>query len=144
MIAVDTHVLLRRLLNDDPVQSERARKLFAGHALILITDVVLVEAIWTLKGKRYKASHTDIERMVMSLLEESNVVFESQQVIWSALNEFINAPTIDTPDGPGSADFPDALIIQKTAMLCAMWGEPFDACYTFDRAAQRLTGARAA
>jgi len=144
MIAVDANVLLRRLLNDDPIQSDRARKLFEKHALILITDVVLAEVIWTLKGKRYKASKADIHRMVMSLLEESNVVFENQQVIWSALNEFINAPEFDGSDGKCSADFSDAVIIQKTKMLSAMWGETFDACYTFDRAVQRLAGARAA
>lgn len=55
MIAVDTNVLLRRLLDDDVVQTERARRLVEGAREVLITDVVLAETIWTLKGKRYKA-----------------------------------------------------------------------------------------
>ena len=54
MIAVDTNVLLRYLLNDDPEQSPRAATLFSGEKKILVTDVVLVETIWTLKGKKQK------------------------------------------------------------------------------------------
>ena len=104
MIAIDTSVLLRRLLNDDPVQSTKARKIFEKNNLILITDIVLVETIWTLKGKRYKASKEDICEVIMKLLEESNVVFENQQAIWNALNDYINAPVVKTSDGNNSAD----------------------------------------
>ena len=51
MIAVDTNVLLRYLLNDDQSQAAIAEKLINGKEIVLITDVVLVETIWTLKGK---------------------------------------------------------------------------------------------
>ena len=39
MIAVDTNVLLRRLLNDDAVQAEKARQVFESKESILATDV---------------------------------------------------------------------------------------------------------
>ncbi len=47
MIAIDTNVLLRYLLQDDKKQSVKADKLVAGRRKVLITDVVLVETIFT-------------------------------------------------------------------------------------------------
>lgn len=143
MIAVDTNVLLRRVLEDDPAQAAKAKKLFEGEEFVLITDVVLVEAIWTLRGKRYKASRTEIGLLVKSLLEEPNVLFESQQAVWSALRAYLNAPTVATPDGALAADFSDALIVSKAKVMAAQWGQPCDVTYTFDRAAQALDGMHA-
>lgn len=143
MIAVDTNVLLRRILNDDMEQAAKARKLFDKSDQVLITDIVMVEAIWTLKGKRYKASKDDIVAVVMGLLEEPNVVFESQQAVWSALNDFINAPTVKTGDGLRAADLPDALIVNKARATMEQLGVAYDATYTFDQAAQALSGTKA-
>ena len=58
MIAVDTNVLLRYLLNDDQGQAAIAEKLINGKEIVLFTDVVLVETIWTLKGKKYQLNKT--------------------------------------------------------------------------------------
>jgi predicted nucleic-acid-binding protein len=143
MIAVDTNVLLRRLLNDDPEQAKKARKLFDEADGILITDVVLAETIWTLKGKRYKASREDIVAVVMGVFEEPDVVFGSQQAVWCALNDYINAPQVRTADGMRMADLPDALVINKARMAVERWGVPYEATYTFDLAAQALEGAKA-
>ncbi|MGS0742214.1 PIN domain-containing protein [Glaciimonas sp. GG7] len=143
MIAVDTNVLLRRLLGDDLSQAAKARKLFDQAEQILITDIVLAETIWTLKGKRYKASKEDIATVIMGLLEEPNVVFESQQAVWSALNDYLNAPVIKTPDGMRTADLPDALVVNKAKATMVQWGATYEATYTFDLAAQALAGAKA-
>ncbi len=143
MIAIDTNVLLRRLLDDGVVQAEKARKLFDKADQILIVDVVLAETIWTLKGKRYKASKEDIVKAVMGLLEEPNVVFESQQAVWSALNDYINAAPVKTADGMRTADLPDALVINKAKVMMEHWGESYGGTYTFDQAAQVLDGAKA-
>ena len=51
MIAVDTNVLLRYLLQDDPKQPKKATQLFLGSERILMLDVVFVETIRTLGGK---------------------------------------------------------------------------------------------
>lgn len=56
MIAIDTNVLLRHVLQDDDEQSPKASQLFDLHERVLVTDVVLVECIWTLSGKKYQAS----------------------------------------------------------------------------------------
>jgi len=60
VIAIDTNVLLRYLLWDDKTQAAKADKLINGSTPVLITDVVLVEALWILKGKKYKLDKTAI------------------------------------------------------------------------------------
>jgi predicted nucleic-acid-binding protein len=143
MIAVDTNVLLRRLLDDDAAQAERARRLFARNDQVLITDIVLAEAVWTLRGKRYKATKDDIIAAVTALLEEPNVAFESRQAVWAALNDYADAPLVRTRYGVNSADLADALIVRKATFTAQRWGESYDATYTFDQAALTIPGTRA-
>ena len=69
MIAVDTNVLLRYLLNDDPGQAERARGLFSNKEGVLITDVVIAETVWTLLGRRYRAGKAEIIAAIERLSE---------------------------------------------------------------------------
>jgi predicted nucleic-acid-binding protein len=45
MIAIDTNVLLRRLLADDAAQCLKVERALKPHAEILITDVVLAEIV---------------------------------------------------------------------------------------------------
>jgi predicted nucleic-acid-binding protein len=99
VIAVDTNVLLRRLLNDDATQAEKALRLFEMQESVLVTDVVLAETIWTLTGKRYGAGKKELAAVVMGLLEEGNVVFESRQAVWSALNDYVDALPVKTVSG---------------------------------------------
>lgn len=63
IIAIDTNVLLQRILDDDDGQAASARRLFECDELLLITEVVLVEAVWTLTGKRYKATKDDVRAL---------------------------------------------------------------------------------
>lgn len=143
MISVDTNVLLRRILNDDEAQSAKARKLFEGTQTVLITDIVLVETIWTLTGKRYGASRDDIAMLVTSLLEEANIVFENRQAVWSALNEYIAAPSVKTANGSKTADLPAALIINKARQFAHDRKQTYGGTYTFDLAALQIAGAKA-
>lgn len=142
MIAVDTNVLLRRILNDDVEQSAKAKKLFEARKPVLITDVVLAETIWTLKGKRYAATKEDIQTVVVSLLEETSVIFENQQAIWSALNDFIAAKSVTTANGIKSADFADALIANKARVIAHDQDMAYEGTFTFDLAALQIGGTR--
>ncbi len=140
MIAVDTNVLLRRLLNDDEHQAKKANHLFNSNKIILITDVVLAETVWTLKGKRYNARKEEIEAVIMSLLEEPNVVFESQQTVWSALNDYLLAKPVKTSGGNKMADFADALIVNKSKITANVRQENYQSTYTFDKAVLQIPG----
>ena len=143
MIAIDTNVLLRRILGDDPLQAQKVDALFEKHEVILVTDVVLVEAIWTLCGKRYGASKETSVDVVMSLFEEENVLFENQQAVWSALNDFVKAKPVKTTHGVKVVGFADALVINKAKAIFEQWGELYGATDTFDKAAQSIHGAKA-
>lgn len=143
MIAVDTNVLLRRLLDDDVTQAEGAHRLFEAHEAVLVTDVVLVEAIWTLAGKRYRAGKKELAAAVMGLLEESNVVFESRHVVWSALNDYLSAPPIKTASGTRTPDLADALVVNKAKLTALHRNEPYHGTYTYDQGALALHGTKA-
>lgn len=140
MIAIDTNVLLRYLLDDDKAQSKRAAALILGDTPVLITDVVLAETIWTLKGKRYKLDKETIIQVVHSLFEEPNIVFENGQTIWRAVNDFKNAKPIKSGGKRKEADFPDALIVNKARHTAGESKSVFEGVYTFDVAAQQISG----
>lgn len=140
MIAVDTNVLLRYLLYDDPAQSRRAAALITGDDNVLITDVVLVETIWTLKGKRYNLDKESLIKVINSLFEEPTIKFEDGQTIWRALNDYKNAKPIKSGGKKKEADFPDALIINKARLAVSSAGFKFKGVYTFDVAAQQMPG----
>ena len=142
MIAIDTNVLLRHLLDDDKVQSEKAHALIWSSETVLVTDVVLAETIWTLKGKKYNASRDDIVKVVNSLFSESSIVFENPQVVWAALNDYRRAKPVKVSGKNVVADFPDALIINKARYTASQSGDTLDAVYTFDRAALVIKGAK--
>jgi len=93
-----------------------------------------------LKGKRYRAQREDIAAVVNSLLEEPNVVFEDQQAVWSALSDFLSAPPVKTANGTKQANFADALITNKLAMIARNRRVEYEGTYTFDRAALAING----
>jgi len=138
MIAIDTNVLLRYLLQDDAKQSAKADALLAGEEDVLVTHVVLSETIWTLCGKKYKATQTDVSVTVRSLFEEPRIIFEDAKAVWRALGDYMK--TNETRRA--AIDFPDALI-QNCAKQAALRSSiEFNGFYTFDKAVQRLPGAR--
>lgn len=136
MIAIDTNVLLRYLLQDDAAQSLKATKLLAGRQPVLITDVVLVETLWTLKGKKYKLPKQDLVTVLSQLMQEPNVVFEDSQTVWTALQSYHTAAT-----GNG-VDFADTLILAKSQYAIKVKNSLFDGLYTFDADMQMFKGAK--
>ncbi|MBT6052741.1 MAG: type II toxin-antitoxin system VapC family toxin [Candidatus Scalindua sp.] len=142
MIAIDTNVLLRYLLNDDPKQSKKASAVIQSSQKVLITDVVLVETIWTLKGKKYNQGKDSIVKVISALFEEPNLCFEDGQSVWRALVDFKNAIAIKAGTKQKMADFPDALIVNKAQFASNNLGEELEGVYTFDVAAQALPGTK--
>ncbi len=140
MIAIDTNVVLRYLLWDDKVQSAKAAKLMNGAARVLITDVVLAETLWTLKGKKYKLDKTAMIAVVNALFEEPNLCFEDGQTVWRALNDYRQAKSVKVGGKKKEADFSDALIVNKAKSYALGRDEVLDGVYTFDLAAQVIPG----
>ena len=134
MIAIDTNVLLRYLLRDDDVQSPIARDLIRGDRAVLVTDVVLAETIWTLRGNRYKLGKSDLVPVLEALFAERNLRFEDAPTVWEALYAYRNAEA--------HVDFADALIVAKSRHVSRNRKLSFNGLFTFDKAAQTLTDAR--
>lgn len=138
MIAIDTNVLLRYLLQDDVEQSAKADALLAGEEDVLVPHVVLSETMWTLCGKKYKATQNDVSVTVRALFEEPRIVFEDAKTVWRALGDYMatNEPH------RAAIDFPDALILNCAKQTANQKSVEFNGFFTFDKAAQRLPGAR--
>ena len=126
MIGVDTNVLLRFLLNDDPEQSPRAAQFFAERGPAdpaFLSLVAVLEAVWVLR-RRLKRSEEEVARMLRGLLGSDRVVVEHEQLVIRALRD-----TEQT-----GADFADAVI----AHLGVERG--CDLTVTLDRSAANLPG----
>ncbi len=85
MIAVDTNVLLRYLLHDDEAQAARADAVFDAAETVLITDVVLVETVWTLVGRKYRLAKVELVVVLERLFSEPNIRFEYQHLQSSSI-----------------------------------------------------------
>lgn len=72
MIAIDTNVIVRFLVNDDPDQAQRARKLIETEEVFLPTTVLL-ETEWVLRGA-YKLPRAPLLEMLRAFLGLPNVV----------------------------------------------------------------------
>lgn len=142
MIAIDTNVLLRYLLEDNEQQSEKAKGLINGQHKVLITDVVLCETIWVLKGKRYQLPKDSIVDLIHALFAETNIQFEDAQTVWCALKDYANAAPIKVKGKTKQADFPDTLIINKARRYGEVNNIDVSAFYTFDKAALEIDGAK--
>lgn len=138
MIAVDTNVLLRYLLADDPGQFKQARKLITNKTPVLITDVVLAETVWTLVGKRYDFDKSQICSVIRALIGDQGLVFEDSQVVWSALRDYEESKAIRGKP----LDFADALITRKSEYVARAKGAKFDGLFSFDKAVAQLSGAK--
>jgi len=138
VIAIDTNVLLRYLLLDNKAQSHKAMSLITGPVPVLVTDVVLVETMWVLTGKRYKLDREAIAGVISALFEEPNIVFEDGQTVWRALNDYKKAQPVKIGGKKKSADFPDALIVNKAQHQAQQWHQALKGVYTFDIAAREI------
>lgn len=138
MISIDTNVLLRYLLADDAKQFIKAKKLITNNRPVLITDVVLVETIWTLMGKRYEIDRSATFGVLRLLMGDGAFVFEDNQVVWSSLRDYENSKPIRGK----SLDFADALIANKSHYTADQKGLTLLGFYSFDKAVIQLSGAR--
>jgi predicted nucleic-acid-binding protein len=72
-ISVDTNVLVRAVLNDQPAQSRAARKLLREASLIAVPLPCLCELVWVLR-QGAKLAKDDVATAIRSLINVGNVV----------------------------------------------------------------------
>lgn len=73
MNSLDTNVVLRYLLDDIPVQTDKAKQVIAGSASY-VTDVVLTEVVFVLE-RVIGMERADITRLVGAFLSLPNLVY---------------------------------------------------------------------
>lgn len=127
MIAFDTNVLLRLLLDDDATQARKAHALLeqtqSRSDKVLLPDIVLCEVEWVLSSV-YKVPKVQIIETLRHLLEADEFAFFDRGAVAEALIAY----------GDGSADFSDYLIGATAARAGAA------TTYTFDRALRHTAG----
>ena len=124
MIGLDTNVVIRYLVQDDPVQTAVANRIFEKEITSvnkgLICPIVLCEIVWVLL-RSYKQKKEKVQEVIRTLLLADNIEMQHRDSVWKALREFEQ----------GSADFSDFLI----AHINQECGATFT--LTFDRSASQ-------
>jgi predicted nucleic-acid-binding protein len=128
VIGLDTNVLLRYLVQDDPVQSPRATAIITRRLSELepgfVSLVTILEVVRVLKSL-YKRSRQEIASDVEMVLAADTLEVQNEQEVYNAVVALRN----------GTGTFEDALIGSL-----GIWRE-CSATLTFDeRAAERLHG----
>ena len=78
-ITVDTNILVRLVMGDDPSQNRIAVETVEGASLVAISVYSLCELAWVL-DRRYAIARSEIARAIRGLIEPSNVAINRPAV----------------------------------------------------------------
>jgi predicted nucleic-acid-binding protein len=120
MIA-DTNVVMRAILDDDPVQTQASRLALSSAELVVIGRHVFCEVVWLLR-QHYKMPRAEIVKVIRAYLEADNVITDTAAV---------QAGLQALEDG---ADFADGVIVFEGRWL---GGETF---VSFDKKSTSVLG----
>jgi predicted nucleic-acid-binding protein len=126
MIGLDTNVLVRYVMQDDPKQSEKASRLVESltpEAPGFVPLVALVELVWVFTSC-YDLSHQEISQALDALLRAKEIELERAEQVSQALRVF----------DASAADFADCLIERTAAAMGC------EKTMTFDRGAAKGAG----
>jgi predicted nucleic-acid-binding protein len=123
MRAVDTNVVVRLIVRDEPEQVEVAEKFTAGGAWV--SHLVLAETIWVLDAV-YERTVEQIAAAVDMLLNHETLTLQDADVVASALEHFRKRPALG---------FSDCLVLETARKAGHL---PLG---TFDRDLAKLDGA---
>jgi predicted nucleic-acid-binding protein len=127
MQAVDTNLLVRLFVADEPAQAQKVRALFDQHAdedgALWVADIVLVELVWAL-DRVYARPRAQIAAAVQALAGNATVQLESAAGVREAVALYAAGP----------ADFADCLLAVKAAQAGC------DALRSFDKKMRGLPG----
>lgn len=119
MIGLDTNVLVRYVMQDDPRQSPRATRVIESLSAEepgFVPVVALVELVWVLSGS-YGLGRAQVAQVLEGLLRSKELVVDRAELVTQALNRF----------GTAGADFADALIERIAADAGCTTTMTFDA-----------------
>lgn len=126
MIGLDTNVLVRYVMQDDPRQSARATRLIESLTAEepgFVPIVALVELVWVLSGS-YGLDRGQVSAALEGLLRSKELSIDRAEQVKQALGRYSRA----------GADFADALIERMAASAGCT------ATLTFDAGAVKAAG----
>lgn len=126
MIGLDTNVLVRYIMQDDPAQSRKATRLIEGLSKDepgFVPVVVIVELVWVLSAS-YRLDRGQLAETLRLLLQSRELVIDRADIVLQSLRLFTS----------GTADFADCLIDRISG------SEGCSTTMTFDRLASKSTG----
>ncbi|MEO8936694.1 MAG: type II toxin-antitoxin system VapC family toxin, partial [Burkholderiaceae bacterium] len=126
MTGLDTNVIVRYIMQDDPRQSPLATRhieSLTAEAPGYVTIVAVVELAWVLTSA-YELGRAQLVEAIEGLLRTKEIVVERAETLWKALRVYQD----------GTADLADCLIERCAAAAGA------DRTMTLDRAAARDVG----
>jgi predicted nucleic-acid-binding protein len=108
LIGLDTNIVVRYIMQDDPEQVARAVAIIEGELSQdtpgFLTLIVLVETVWVLKTV-YRIPKAGLLTVVESLLATRQLRVEHSELVFRALRSY----------RAGNGDFSDALIVSVAA-----------------------------
>ena len=125
MTGLDTNVLVRYLVRDEPTQAARATRELERDERFLIDGIVLCELVWVLETG-YGFSRRDIAATLEKVLATAQFEIESKDLALAALADFRRT----------TADFSDCLLGRRNRAAGVT------ETVTFDRGLGRLDGFR--
>jgi predicted nucleic-acid-binding protein len=121
--AIDTNILVRAILGDDPKQSPMARQVIENARDVAVPVTVLLELAWVLKSVGW--SRLLIHQTLSALALQPTVQLDRAAEVLGALDDYKTGP----------ADFADYLHLQLAKALGAR------KLLTFDRKLAKTPGA---
>jgi len=119
LIALDTNVLVRYLVQDDPAQAKLATKFIENNCTedepCLVGQIVLCELAWVLESN-YDQSRQQIAHVIEEMLQIGQLEVQQPEVVWRALSDYKNS----------NADFPDHLLARVNQSAGAEYTITFD------------------
>ncbi len=106
MIGLDTNVLVRYIVRDDPAQTDAATRLIESRCTVeargFVSLIVLAELVWVL-SRGYRYGKPIIIKVLRKIMAASELMVEEPPLVWAALSDYEQ----------GKADFPDYLIARR-------------------------------
>jgi predicted nucleic-acid-binding protein len=126
MIAIDTNVLVRILVDDSDAeeQCQQARDLIANHGNAWVCRIVLIETVWVLESA-YEFTKEQIILALEALMQHPNIHLEDTENVNNALTIF----------SASNAGFADCLILTDAQRKHLV-------LHTFDKKLSKLHGAK--
>lgn len=119
MKGIDTNVLARYLVADEPRQTARAARFIEKECSQAhpgyVNRIVLCELVWVLSGA-YEYSIDQISEVLKLLVRTAELRIEDQDAAWSAIKDYER----------GLCDFPDSYLALTNRREGCEWTVTFD------------------